>query len=240
MISIEKTGKTVEEAVKMALEELNVTEDKVQIEVLEESKGSLFGLFGNKTAKVKVTIKEEIVEDSPVEIKPIEVTEEEATLDRVPAGGDNEEAVLAVKEFLQKIFKAMKMEIVMEKFYNKEENSTVFKLHGPGMGLLIGKHGQTLDSLQYLANLVANKHSQDRVRISIDVEDYRERRKETLIRLAERLADKVKRTGERVVLEPMNPYERKLIHMTLQNDTKVTTYSEGEEPYRKTVIQLKK
>ena len=107
------------------------------------------------------------------------------------------------------------------------------------MGVLIGKHGQTLDSLQYLTNLVANKHSQERVRFIVDVEDYRERRKETLIRLAQRLADKVKRTGEKVVLEPMNPYERKLIHMTLQNDEKVTTHSEGEEPYRKAVIDLK-
>lgn len=107
------------------------------------------------------------------------------------------------------------------------------------MGILIGKHGQTLDALQYLTNLVANKNSSERIRIIIDVEDYRERRIETLSRLAVRLADKVKRNGERVVLEPMNPHERKIIHMALQNDRRITTLSEGEEPYRKVVIELK-
>lgn len=107
------------------------------------------------------------------------------------------------------------------------------------MGILIGKHGQTLDALQYLTNLVANKNSSERIRIIIDVEDYRERRIETLSRLAVRLADKVKRNGERVVLEPMNPHERKIIHMALQNDRHITTLSEGEEPYRKVVIELK-
>ena len=108
------------------------------------------------------------------------------------------------------------------------------------MGILIGKHGQTLDALQYLTNLVANKNSSERIRIIIDVEDYRERRIETLSRLAVRLADKVKRNGERVVLEPMNPHERKIIHMALQNDRRITTLSEGEEPYRKVIIELKK
>ena len=108
------------------------------------------------------------------------------------------------------------------------------------MGILIGKHGQTLDSLQYLTNLVANKNSENRVHIVIDVENYRERRSETLTRLAKRLADKVKKSGERVVLEPMNPHERKIIHTALQNDSRITTLSEGSEPYRKVVIELKK
>jgi len=245
MISIEKTGKTVDDAVAAALAEFKVTKEQVEVEVLEESKNSLFGIFGGRLAKVKVTMKdvpEEAVAASVGEIEresSIEGTEEEVALDRIKISGSNEEADRAAKEFLKNIFEAMKINVVMEKFFNKEEGSTVFKLHGPGMGVLIGKHGQTLDSLQYLTNLVANKHSEDRVRIIVDVEDYRERRKETLVRLAQRLAEKVKRTGEKVVLEPMNPYERKLIHMTLQDDPKVTTYSEGEEPYRKAVIDLK-
>lgn len=133
----------------------------------------------------------------------------------------------------------MKIEVVMEKFVNKADSTVTLKLHGPDMGILIGKHGQTLDALQYLTNLVANKNSSERIRIIIDVEDYRERRIETLSRLAVRLADKVKRNGERVVLEPMNPHERKIIHMALQNDRRITTLSEGEEPYRKVVIELK-
>ena len=151
-----------------------------------------------------------------------------------------EAAVDAAKEFLQKIFNAMRIEVVMEKFINKNEGVVTFKLHGSDMGILIGKHGQTLDSLQYLTNLVANKNSAERIRIVIDIEDYRERRVETLNRLAQRLADKVKRTGERVVLEPMNPHERKIIHVALQNDRRITTLSEGEEPYRRVVIELKK
>ena len=144
------------------------------------------------------------------------------------------------KEFLAKIFKAMKIEVVMEKFVNKKDGCVVLKLHGDDMGILIGKHGQTLDSLQYLTNLVANKNTENRVHIVIDVENYRDRRAETLTRLAKRLADKVKKSGERIVLEPMNPHERKIIHTALQNDSKITTLSEGSEPYRKVVIELKK
>lgn len=152
----------------------------------------------------------------------------------------SEESVAAAKEFLQKVFFAMKIEVVMEKFINKNDGTVTFKLHGEDMGIMIGKHGQTLDSLQYLTNLVANKNSNERVRVIIDVEDYRDRRIETLTRLARRLADKVKRTGERVELEAMNPHERKIIHMALQGDRRVTTLSEGDEPYRHVVIELKK
>ena len=144
------------------------------------------------------------------------------------------------KDFLAKIFKAMKIEVMMEKFVNKKDGCVVLKLHGDDMGILIGKHGQTLDSLQYLTNLVANKNTENRVHIVIDVENYRERRAETLTRLAKRLADKVKKNGERIVLEPMNPHERKIIHTALQNVSKITTLSEGSEPYRKVVIELKK
>ena len=144
------------------------------------------------------------------------------------------------KEFLAKIFKAMKIEVVMEKFVNKKDGCVVLKLHGDDMGILIGKHGQTLDSLQYLTNLVANKNTENRVHIVIDVENYRDRRAETLTRLAKRLAEKVKKSGERIVLEPMNPHERKIIHTALQNDNKITTLSEGSEPFRKVVIELKK
>ena len=144
------------------------------------------------------------------------------------------------KEFLAKIFKAMKIEVVMEKFVNKKDGCVVLKLHGDDMGILIGKPGQTLDSLQYLTNLVANKNTENRVHIVIDVENYRDRRAETLTRLAKRLAEKVKKSGERIVLEPMNPHERKIIHTALQNDSKITTLSEGSEPFRKVVIELKK
>lgn len=254
MVVIEKTGKTADEAVEAALQELHVSRDQVEVEILEASKTSLFGIFGNRReAKVKVTVKDD-VKATPEQTVPVEAAPEKASveapavhpeveegsaLDSVKLTADSEEAVLIAREFLQKLLKEMKYDAVMEKFYNKTEKSTTFKLHGPGMGALIGKHGQTLDALQYLTNLVANKHSQERVRIIVDVENYRQRRRETLERLAKRLADKVKRTSTKAVLEPMNPYERKIIHMTLQDDPQVTTYSEGEEPYRKTVIDLK-
>ena len=143
-------------------------------------------------------------------------------------------------DFLSQVFDAMNLDVKIAAAFNEEECEMNIDLSGEDMGILIGKHGQTLDALQYLTNLVANKNSSERIRIIIDVEDYRERRVETLTRLASRLADKVKRSGERVVLEPMNPHERKIIHMALQNDRRITTLSEGEEPYRKVVIELKK
>ena len=260
MAFVEKTAKTVEEAVAAALKELNITAEEAVIEVLEEGKKGLFGFFG-KDAKVRVTAKEVVVEETVVEtvveeaapvVETVVETEAKEEKEAAPAVTEeraarepkkfvvNDEAVAKAREFLQKVFHAMKIEVVMEKFVNKNDGSVTFKLHGADMGILIGKHGQTLDSLQYLTNLVANKNSADRVRVIIDVEDYRDRRIETLNRLAYRLADKVKRSGERVALEPMNPHERKIIHMALQNDRRVTTLSEGDEPYRHVVIELKK
>ena len=258
MAFVEKTAKTVEEAVAAALKELNITAEEAVIEVLEEGKKGLFGFFG-KDAKVRVTAKEVVVEETVVETvvtvaaPEVETVVETEVKEEAPAAVVEEraarepkkfvvsdEAVAKAREFLQKVFNAMKIDVVMEKFVNKNDGSVTFKLHGADMGILIGKHGQTLDSLQYLTNLVANKNSAERVRVIIDVEDYRDRRIETLNRLAYRLADKVKRSGERVALEPMNPHERKIIHMALQNDRRVTTLSEGDEPYRHVVIELKK
>ena len=257
---IEKTGKTVEDALNDALAELKTTADKVNVEVIEEAKNGIFGLFAKK-AKIRVTLKDaarkigDIVDETVDSIKEdYKAGKQEAAAAREVAKKEEakpaEAAVESAKEFLQKIFNAMRIEVVMEKFINKNEGMVTFKLHGSDMGILIGKHGQTLDSLQYLTNLVANKNSAERIRIVIDIEDYRERRVETLNRLALRLADKVKRTGERVVkvkrtgervvLEPMNPHERKIIHVALQNDRRITTLSEGEEPYRRVVIELKK
>ena len=297
MAFVEKTGKSVDEAVAAALAELNVTADQAVVEVLEEAKKGFLG-FGRKDARVRVSVKpaeaeaEKTAEAAPAAEKTVSeaaadavaavkvaatvaagalakkadavkadaavAAEDDAVDDAIAALNAlkserrerqnreprkynvSDEAVAAAKEFLQKIFNAMHIEVAMEKFINKNDGSVTFRLHGDDMGILIGKHGQTLDSLQYLTNLVANKNSNERVRVIIDVEDYRDRRIETLNRLAARLADKVKRTGERVALEPMNPHERKIIHMALQGDRRVTTLSEGDEPYRHVVIELKK
>ena len=143
-----------------------------------------------------------------------------------------------IREFLGKVFDAMELEVEIQ-ITNSENNYSV-ELKGDEMGVLIGKRGQTLDSLQYLTNLAVNKNSDEYVKVKIDTEDYRKRRKETLENLAKNIAYKVKRTKRPVSLEPMNPFERRVIHSALQNDKFVTTHSEGEEPYRHVVVTLKK
>ena len=144
------------------------------------------------------------------------------------------------KEFLDGVFEAMQLEVNISMELNESDNTLLIDLAGPEMGVLIGKRGQTLDSLQYLTNLAVNRSSENYTRVKIDTEDYRRRRKETLENLAKNMASKVKRTKKAVTLEAMNPYERRIIHSALQNDNNVTTHSEGEEPYRYVVITLKK
>ena len=143
-------------------------------------------------------------------------------------------------EFLDKMFAAMEMEVKSTIDYNEESRTMNIDFAGDEMGILIGKRGQTLDSLQYLISLVVNKESDSYIKVKVDTEDYRERRKATLENLAKNLSYKVKRTRRPVTLEPMNPYERRIIHSALQNDRYVETHSEGEEPYRKVVITLKR
>ncbi len=145
-----------------------------------------------------------------------------------------------VEEFLKDIFNAMELTVKIEMSINEEEASIDINLVGDDMGVLIGKRGQTLDSLQYLVSLVANKESEKYYRVKLDTENYRERRKTTLESLAKNIAYKVKRTRRSVSLEPMNPYERRIIHSVLQNDKYVSTRSEGEEPFRHIVIFMKK
>ena len=146
----------------------------------------------------------------------------------------------SVKEFLKSVFHAMDMAVEIIVKVNEEEKTIDVDLKGDEMGILIGKRGQTLDSLQYLTNLAINKHSENYYKVKVDTEDYRKRRKETLENLAKNIAYKLKRTKRSVELEPMNPFERRVIHSALQNDRFVTTHSEGDEPYRHVVVTLKK
>ncbi|WP_432641867.1 RNA-binding cell elongation regulator Jag/EloR [Acidaminococcus sp.] len=248
---VEKTGKTVEDAVKAALAELGVSRDEVEVEVLESSKSSILGLFGGRDAKVRVTVKEapapepEAAAEEPVAVPAKEIEEAPeapAVPEKKPAedrAADLVATAAAAKEFLEQIFSAMGMDLIIEKFVNQKEDEVVLKIHGEGIGVLIGKHGQTLDALQYLTSLAGNKGRKTWNRVILDAENYRERRRQTLERLAKNLADRVRRTHKKAMLEPMNPYERKIVHMSLQNDPAITTYSEGEEPYRKVVIDLK-
>lgn len=144
------------------------------------------------------------------------------------------------RDFLNDVFDAMNMTVVVEIEYDEEQKHLDIDLSGDEMGVLIGKRGQTLDSLQYLVSLVVNKESEEYIRVKVDTENYRKRRKETLENLAKNIAYKVKRTKRPVSLEPMNPYERRIIHSALQNDKYVTTHSEGEEPFRHVVVTLKR
>ena len=144
------------------------------------------------------------------------------------------------KDFLKDVFAAMNLTVVVDVKYNEEENTMDVDFSGDEMGILIGKRGQTLDSLQYLVSLVVNKDTENYIRVKVDTENYRKRRKETLENLAKNISYKVKRTKRPVSLEPMNPYERRIIHSSLQNDKYVTTYSEGDEPFRHVVVVLKK
>lgn len=146
----------------------------------------------------------------------------------------------SIRDFLTQVFNAMKMDVEIIIKESDEENVFDVELKGDEMGVLIGKRGQTLDSLQYLTNLAINKHIDNYIKVKLDTEDYRKRRKETLENLARNIAYKVKRTKKTVSLEPMNPFERRVIHSALQNDRYVVTHSEGEEPFRHVVITLKR
>jgi spoIIIJ-associated protein len=206
--SIEKTGKTVQEAIAAALSELNLTEEDVDIEVIEEGNKGIFGLIGSKVARIKATVKE--VENNRCDI---------------------------ASDFLYTILNNMGVEA--EITVNEDDESIVIDVNGDDIGIIIGRRGETMDSLQYLTSLVVNKGYEDYKRVILNVENYRQKREETLVKLANRLAEKVVKYKKPVTLEPMNPYERRIIHSSLQGHKYVETYSTGEEPKRKVVITLK-
>ena len=230
---IEYKGKTVDDAITNACQDLVVTSDKLEYEVIEKGSAGILG-FGSKNAIIKARIKENIIDNK---IEKTEIKERENKEDKV-VSESNLTPARDPKEFLADVFKAMDMEV--EIISIQKGNEISIELAGPDMGVLIGKRGQTLDSLQYLTSLVVNKGTSEYIRVKVDTENYRKRRKDTLENLAKNLAYKVKRTKKSVSLEPMNPYERRVIHSALQNDKYVSTHSEGEEPYRRVVITLNK
>jgi len=203
--TVERVGNTIADAVADALRILETTEDQVTIKVIDPGSKGVFGIFGQKPARVSVSKK---------------------------AGPDK-----AVQKFLEDVFKAMGLEVKME--VTQKEKYLNVTLIGENMGILIGKRGGTLDSLQYLTNLMVNRGGTPEFNVTIDTENYRKRRKETLESLALSLARKAKTTKKNVVLEPMTRYERHVIHTILQKDPAVRTYSDGNEPYRNIVIAPK-
>ena len=255
----EFSAKTVEDAITAACQEFLVVSAKLDYEVVEEGSSGFLGI-GSKPAVIRARVKEESeLEEKPVSAKPVETKSvsakpveakaetgkpvQEKAEGKKPAtkslkteGPLEDEA----KKFLNSVFAAMNMVVTVDVNYDEAEKNMDIELSGEEMGVLIGKRGQTLDSLQYLVSLVVNKGEEDYIRVKVDTENYRQRRKETLENLAKNISYKVKRTKRPVSLEPMNPYERRIIHSALQNDKYVTTHSEGEEPFRRVVVSLKK
>ena len=263
---VEFTAKTVSDAVTEASIKFEVTSDMLEYEVIEVEKSGFLGLF-SKPAKIKARKKaEEVKKAEPVvkkeekkvpvkkevkvasetkvvveskKVQP-EAAEEKPVKEVVKKEVNVAEVEAAAKKFLVDVFHTMDIEANILAHYNNEEGLLEVNIEGDDMGVLIGKRGQTLDSLQYLVSLVVNKESNSYLKVKLDTENYRERRKETLENLAKNISYKVKRTKRPVSLEPMNPYERRIIHSALQGDKFVETHSEGEEPYRRVVVTLKK
>lgn len=210
MKSLEMAGRTVEEAVRLAVSELGVDENEVDVEILDGGSRGFLGLLGTKQARVRVTVKETID-------------------DKIDIG----------EQFLTGLLQRMGIEGQID-IATGEDNIVHFHVRGRRMGSLIGRRGQTLDAVQYLVNLVANRDGGQRARIVIDAEGYREKRAETLRELALRFADRAKTEGRRMALDPMSALERRVVHMALADEINIETLSEGEEPYRRVIIVPKR
>ena len=264
---IEISAKTVDDAINEGLVKLGTTSDKMDVEVIERESSGFLGFIGRHDAKVRVRIKEVkpasvpekkvVKEEKPVSVRNNNVEnkpEEKPVTDiqrkpkkkfdeiekNEPVSAERQEKAKAdAVKFLTDVFKAMKLEASINVEFDAAENELSIDVKAEDMGVLIGKRGQTLDSLQYIVSLAINKDSNEYVKVKLDSENYRIRRKETLENLAKNIASKVKRTGRQVSLEPMNSFERRIIHSALQGDPDCETFSEGNDPYRKVVVKPK-
>lgn len=252
MRSIEKTGKNVDQAITRALIELGASKEEVDIEVISKGSKGILGI-GAKEAKVRVTMKAEFEVEETVEaeepkvvvedvVKVPEIVEKPAYVEVkdsedsiVVSPEEIEDVIKRAKAFLTKLLKEMNVECdINAQVIN--DNRINISLQGKNMGIIIGKRGETLDAIQYITNIVANKERTEYIKIMLDTENYRARREETLRKLAFKLSKKAQQTRRPVILEPMNPYDRRIIHSALQDNKYVKTHSEGKEPFRKVVI----
>ena len=257
---IDVSAKTIEDAIAKGVAQLaSEGQELVETKVLEQPSSGFLGI-GRKPAVVRlfftalaksataeeaanvkeqsIAIASEPVATSETEVQDTAAETSESTVEEKPSKEDQQEIAEKGKQFLDDMFTQMGLTVVIEKMMTKDK--ITFQVHGEELGILIGKHGQTLDAIQYLTNLVAHKDVSGHCHIMVDVENYRSRREETLVNLAKRLASKVKRNRQKVSLEPMNAFERKIIHTALQGDKNVITNSEGDEPFRHVVISYKK
>ena len=263
---IEKTGKTINDAINAAIAELGVTKDDIEVEVLETPTKRLFGLLGGTPAKIRATVKPVISNEQPVVevVKPVAepvtepvkeivepivepVTEPaeifEPVLEPSPVieekndsePFDRQKVFNAAEKFLQDVFTTMGLEVTIT-VTDEDEDGYLLDLSGKNLGMLIGRRGQALDALQYLLNLAVNRSADNKIHFTLDVEDYRRRREETLTKLAKSVAERAIKTRKDVRLEPMNRHERKIIHSVLQDNDRVETHSAGEDPYRYVIV----
>ena len=253
----EFTAKNVDDAITEACESFCVTSDKLDYEVVSNGSSGFLGINA-KPAIIKARVKEDKKEE--IKIDDIKVDTKVSSKQEVKSKKEKDKAKENVKEvektvssdinadevcdkankFLKEVFDAMKMEVVVKTTFDQADKILDIELSGDEMGVLIGKRGQTLDSVQYLVSLVVNRDYSEYIHVKVDTENYRERRKATLENLAKNISYKVRKSRHSVALEPMNPYERRIIHSALQGDRFVTTHSEGEEPFRRVVVTLKK
>lgn len=224
MKSVETEGKNIEEAISKACEELRVSREDLDIDVLANGSSGFLGLVGAKNAKIRATLKE----------RP-EVQTPEASLSSVPSGAQVAETA---KKTLSDLLRLLEIESSIE--LKEDSERILLNIKGDGSGLLIGRKGQTLDALEYLVNKIVHKGAEDKKRIVVDTENYRSRREESLVNLAQRLAEKAKRMGRPVTISPMSAHDRRIIHLALQEDKALRTWSTGTGLYRKIIISPEK
>ncbi len=232
------TGDTIDQAITKATVTLGVTSDKIEYKVVEKGSSGFLGL-GSKDAVISARIKDDEAEEKADFSDSSNVSLEDSDFEKDYSDDVIKKAKNIADKFLLDVTREMGLDVTLKSDYDAESHSLMYDLSGPEMGIIIGKRGSTLDSLQYLCNLSVSRKTHTSIRIKLDTENYRERRKETLENLAHNVASKVRRTRKSVTLERMNPYERRIIHSALSDNPYVTTHSEGEEPYRHIVVTLK-
>ncbi len=232
----EYQAKTLDEAITAASIDLGVASTELYYDVIDKGSSGILG-FGKKDFTIRACKLAEKKENDKHEIKDTKPVDKVEKIERPRA--DEEAIKKAAVDFLKDVLSEMDLDVKIDVIYSYEEghNNLKVDISGEHMALIIGKRGQTLDSLQYLVNLVVNKNSEAYVRVKLDTEDYRRRREETLVNLAKNISSKVKKTGKSIKLEPMNPYERRTIHYALQGDKGVTTLSEGDGSYRHVIVK---
>jgi len=240
MASIEAKGKSVDEAIFNGLNQLGLGIDEVEIEIIHEGSKGIFGIGKNAVVRltekegdaVEVYERESVVEETEKRERPEKAIRERAKREPVETDGTAE-------AFLDGLFEKMRVDAHAYAVENDGKSMRI-DIEGKDTAVIIGRRGDTLDAVQYLTGLVVNRGKEDYTKIMLDAENYRSKREATLQKLAKRLANNVSKTGKSVTLEPMNPYERRILHSTLQANSRVETYSEGEEPYRRVVIRRKR